>query len=43
MWGGNQLILACGDMKEGKKSNISGDDGTLERTKEAKESSFAIK
>lgn len=27
--GGNQLILARGDMKEGNNSNISGDDGTL--------------
>ena len=27
----------------GKKSNISGDDGTLERNKEAEESSFARK
>lgn len=41
--GGNQLILARGDMKEGNNSNISGDDGTLERNKEAEESSFARK
>lgn len=41
--GWNQLILARGDMKEGNNSNISGDDGTLERNKEAEESSFARK